>query len=100
MDIRLPAEQLRAAQDRPRVQWPARERRAGCAAGRRRLYHAVPRRKAARASPMARIPPPDRLAAAFDALKQGRLPDAERLARALAKERPGDARPHALLGRI
>ncbi|HET7843349.1 MAG TPA: tetratricopeptide repeat protein, partial [Xanthomonadales bacterium] len=49
---------------------------------------------------MARNPPPDRLAAAFDALKQGRLQDAERLARALAKERPGDARPHALLGRI
>ncbi|HET7845452.1 MAG TPA: tetratricopeptide repeat protein [Xanthomonadales bacterium] len=44
--------------------------------------------------------PPDRLAAAFDALKQGRLPEAEKLARALAKERPTDARPSSLLARI
>ena len=49
---------------------------------------------------MNRNAPPDRLAAAFDALKQGRLPQAEQLARALAQERPNDARPHALLGRI
>ena len=48
---------------------------------------------------MARTTPPDRLAAAFDALKQGRLEQAEALARTLATERPGDARPHALLGR-
>src|SRR5690242_15617236 len=49
---------------------------------------------------MNRPAPTDRLAQAFDALKQGRLPEAEKLARAPAKERPTDARPSSLLARI
>ena len=49
---------------------------------------------------MNRNAPPDRLAAAFDALKRGRLAEAEKLARVLAAERATDARAHALLARV
>jgi protein O-GlcNAc transferase len=49
---------------------------------------------------MAKPAPTDKLAAAFDALKQGRLAQAQKLARALAQERPRDARAQALLARV